>query len=717
MSIFPVRADCEGCKADRFAIDAKKGDYVVALAGNPNTGKSTVFNALTGLRQHTGNWPGKTVARAEGTLKQGSRRFKLVDLPGTYSLLSATEDEEIARDFILFGQPDCTVVVVDATCLERNLNLVLQILEITDRVVICLNLMDEAARKGITINHKRLATDLGVPVIPTVAKSGKGLDQLIRAVGKVISGSLKTNPHRIKGSANFRRAVSELLPLLQAIFPGLPNARWVAMRLLDGDIHVEEAVRTQELAGRKGKKTARATGRLLARAEQLRKRLHNSFADEVVMTIYADAEVIAARSVSRSNEEHSLLESRLDRILTSPVTGLPIMLVGLGIIFWITIIGANYPSQMIATVLFWIESQASALFESFGAPWWLTGFLWHGVYRGIAWVVSVMLPPMAIFFPLYTILEDLGFLPRVAFNMDRLFKAAGAHGKQALTMCMGFGCNAAGVIGCRIIHSPRERLIAILTNNFVPCNGRFPTLIMVALIFVTVLFPARFSSFIAAATVLVVVLVGVVATFLVSWVLSHTLLKGEPSAFILELPPFRRPKITQILYTSLIDRTIWVLWRAIIWAAPAGGLIWLLGNISISGSTLLGWMTGALSPVGEAMGLDGVILLAFFLAIPANEILVPTILMGYLNSGMLTDVTNLAELQALFVGQYGWTLPTAICLMLFVVFHNPCATAIHTIWKETGSKKWTAVAALMPLAIGFSITVLVAQIGRMFFGF
>jgi ferrous iron transport protein B len=460
--------------------------------------------------------------------------------------------------------------------------------------------------------------------------------------------------------------------------------------------------------------SARPTaGEILERAERLRRGLDVSFRDEIVGAIYEDASAIAAGAVREGRPAGPTWDAKLDRILTSRIWGIPIMLLGLAAVFWITIVGANYPSQAIATVLFKLGDLAVALFDSLGAPWWLTGFLWHGVYRGLAWVIAVMLPPMAIFFPLFTILENLGYLPRAAFNMDPLFKRVGAHGKQALTMSMGFGCNAAGVIACRVIDSPRERLIAILTNNFVPCNGRFPTLILLGIVFVSAAFPPSVSTFAAAGSVLAVVVVGVIFTLLVSWVLSRTVLKGEASSFTLELPPYRRPNIGQILYTSLIDRTLFVLYRAVIMAAPAGGAIWLLSNLFVGGDSLAGSVSGFLDPLGRAVGLDGVILLAYIIAIPANEIVVPTILMTYTGAGMMIEIDSLTELQALLVGEQGWTLLTAVSLMLFSLLHNPCSTTIWTIYKETGSKKWTTIGALMPLAIAFIVCFLVAQGARL----
>jgi ferrous iron transport protein B len=452
---------------------------------------------------------------------------------------------------------------------------------------------------------------------------------------------------------------------------------------------------------------------ILLKAEALRSTLSTGFRDEIVKSLYAEAEQIAQRAVKAGKEKKYDLDQKIDRLVTSPIFGLPIMLLLLSLVFWLTITGANVPSNLIAKALFWVEDKASALFTHWGIPWWITGFIWHGTYRGLAWVISVMLPPMAIFFPMFTILEDFGYLPRVAFNLDWLFKKAGAHGKQSLTMAMGFGCNAAGVIATRVIDSPRERLIAILTNNFVPCNGRFPTLIMLATVFVGASFTPAFASFAAAGTVVGVVLIGVFFTLLVSWGLSRTILKGEASAFTLELPPYRRPKIRQILYTSLIDRTIFVLWRAILTAAPAGAIIWILANISVNGTSLAQQIANFLNPFGLLLGLDGVILLAYIIAIPANEIVVPTMMMMYLGVGMMTDIPGLTELHTLLVNQYGWTLLTAVNLMLFSLLHNPCATAILTIYKETKSWKWATVSVVITLGIAFLVTFLMASVAKL----
>jgi ferrous iron transport protein B len=453
---------------------------------------------------------------------------------------------------------------------------------------------------------------------------------------------------------------------------------------------------------------------VLQRAAALRSTLRTQFRDETVKSLYAEAERIAGRASHSTGTARYDFDQKIDRLVTSPVFGLPIMTLMLAVVFWLTVAGANVPSAMLAQALFWVGDQGVAFFESFGAPWWVTGFIWDGVYRGLAWVISVMLPPMAIFFPLFTILEDLGYLPRVAFNLDFLFRRAGAHGKQALTMAMGFGCNAAGVIATRVIDSPRERLVAILTNNFVPCNGRYPTLIMVATIFVGGMVSPGLASLAAAAAVVGVVILGVIFTLAVSWGLSHTVLKGEASAFTLELPPYRRPGILRTLYTSLIDRTLFVLWRAILTAAPAGAVIWLLANIYVGDVSLARLSADALNPLGHLIGLDGVILLAYVIAIPANEIVVPTLMMVYMGVGMMTEVESLDTIKTLLIDQHGWTMLTAVNLMLFSLLHNPCATTIITIYRETLSARWTAIGTFLPLALAFLVTFLVATVWRMF---
>ena len=744
---------CGACPAHNLAnlkklgVDMTGHDYVVALAGNPNTGKSTVFNALTGLRQHTGNWPGKTVTRAEGAFASGDKRYKLVDLPGTYSLLSSSLDEEVARDFLLFGQPDVTVVVVDATCLERNLNLVLQVLEITNRAVVCLNLMDEARRRGIEVDARRLARDLGVRVVPTAARYDEGLPELMQAIAEVARGEVSGAPHKVgERSPALQRAVVRLSAAVLELHPQLPNAQWVALRLLDGDERIQTALRAGELgdliqatdaaavsAAASAAPSPRAAGdaaavnAVIELASQLRWQVGSEFHQSLMEAVYTEAARMADRAVTRAEGGRRFdLDRAIDHLVTSRIWGVPLMLLMLTGVFWLTIAGANVPSAMLATLLIdmtvpVLRSGAAAL----GAPWWLSGFVIDGMYLATAWVVSVMLPPMAIFFPLFTLLEDFGYLPRVAFNLDRTFRRAGAHGKQALTMAMGWGCNAAGVVAARIIESPRERLIAIITNNFAICNGRWPTQILVATIFVGGAVPAHWAGLISALAVMGVAVFGVVLTFATSWLLSRTLLRGEVSAFSLELPPYRPPRVLATLYTSLIDRTLYVLWRAVVFALPAGAVIWLVSNIPFGDASLAAAIVQWLQPFGFVLGLSGVILLAYIVAIPANEIVVPTILMLTVlvtgapgvgeGAGVMFELDSTTDTAAVLRAG-GWTLLTAVSLMLFSLVHNPCSTTIYTIWKETRSVKWTTVSALLPLGMGFLLCFVVAQAWRLVMG-
>lgn len=718
----------------RLGLSPDRWDYLVALAGNPNVGKSTVFNRLTGLRQHTGNWPGKTVVRAEGAFAHEGSRVKVVDLPGTYSLQAGSVDEEVARDFILFGRPDVTVVVVDATRLERNLNLVIQILEITDRVVVFLNLIDEARRHGIGIDAKRLEEELGVPVVPGIAREGVGVDDLLEAAHRVATGARRNQPYRIGEHApTVEHAVSDLSEVIDDAYPGLPNTRWVALRLLNADEAVREAVRSGELGRVEDEGGVEfplppdfERERVLEVASRLRWDLPPDFHDRVTERAYHAAEEIAEKvRLGGLKKAGFAFDRKLDRLLTSRVWGFPLMLAMLAIVFWLTIAGSNVPSSMLADLLVdTVHPVLKGLAAAASLPWWLDGLLVDGIYLSTAWVVSVMLPPMAIFFPLFTLLEDFGYLPRVAFNLDALFRKAGAHGKQALTMCMGFGCNAAGVVSTRVIDSPRERLIAIITNNFSLCNGRWPTQILIASIFIGALAPGVLGGVVSAAAVVGIALLGVVMMFLSSWLLSRTVLRGEASSFSLELPPYRPPRILQTLYTSVIDRTLIVLWRAVVFAVPAGAAIWLLANIPFGDTSLAASIVSGLDPVGMIIGLNGVILLAYVVAIPANEIVIPTILMltvltggmdGGQGAGVMFELDSIDETGEL-LRSGGWTLLTAVNLMLFSLLHNPCSTTIYTIYKETRSAKWTLVATFMPVVMGVTVCFLVAQIWRLFAG-
>ena len=617
----------------------------VALMGNPNVGKSTIFNGLTRLRQHTGNWAGVTVSCAVGQFSYGGQDFSAVDLPGIYSFDTRSAEEELTKDFILNEDYDFLLVVCDATCLERGLYLLSQAAGLLEhreeagpmpQAVLCVNLCDEAEKKGIQIDFKALERSLGIPVSPCCGRTDRGLLPL-----------------------------KKLLASLTASCPC--------------------ACASCSLSAPYGK-------------------LPSSFSPKD----------LAAQAVTYTKEHYRKREERLDRILTGSFTGTAVMVLLLLGIFWLTITGANYPSSMLWDLFFSLEPRLAEAALSIGLPQWFIDMAVFGVYRVVAWIVSVMLPPMAIFFPLFTLLEDLGYLPRAAFNMDGAFHKCSACGKQCLTMAMGLGCNAAGVVGCRIIDSPRERLIAILTNSLMPCNGRFPLLLtMIALLGagggVWAGLPVEspvLSSLLTALVLTLFILAAILATLGASFLLSRTLLKGVPSSFTLELPPYRRPQPGKVIVRSIFDRTLFVLGRAVAVAAPAGLVIWLLANLTVGGESLLMHIAGFLDPLGTLMGLDGIILMAFILGFPANEIVLPIILMAYLQSGVLAPMDDKTAILSL-LSSNGWTVKTAVCMAVFSLFHWPCSTTCLTIKKETGSLKWTAVSILLPTGIGVLLCMLV----------
>lgn len=685
----------------------------IALCGNPNVGKSTVFNALTGLRQHTGNWAGKTVDTARGQVRGAEADWTLTDLPGAYSLLSGSPEEMVASDCLTFEAQNAVIVVCDATCLERNLNLALQAAEACPRMVLCINMMDEARARGMEVNAALLEQLLGLPAVGISARNRQGLNELKRRVEEAAQGRSSASPSLLRYPGEVEQARDVIEAQIKKAVPAIASAgtaRFAALRALAGDdgflSHLlSEAAEAERDALRQVVQAQKST---LERAGFFKERLVGA----VISEGYRAAGELCRRVVSRPAQSAAdRRQLRIDRLLASRLFGIPLMLALLGLVLYLTLSGANVPSAWLSETLGGFEPKLAAFLTGLGAPAWLVEPLVSGVYRVTSWVISVMLPPMAIFFPLFTLLEDLGFLPRVAFNLDRCFQRCHACGKQALCMCMGLGCNAVGVMGCRIIQSPRERLIAILTNALMPCNGRFPTLIaLISMFFVFVQGPA--VSLAGAAILLMFIVLCVGVTLGCSRLLSATLLKGMPSAFALELPPFRRPKVGQVLIRSVLDRTMFVLGRAVTVAAPAGLVIWLLANLRVGDTQVLRLLADALEPAGRFLGMDGVILLAFILGFPANEIVLPIMLMTYLCQGTLVEAQGLDSLRALLVAN-GWTLKTAACVALFSLFHWPCSTTTLTVYKETRSLKWTAVAVLLPTLAGAALCALTAGTGRL----
>lgn len=668
-------------------------DYTIALVGNPNVGKSTLFNAMTGMHQHTGNWPGKTVTSSVGYTSHCGNTYRMIDLPGTYSLVPHSAEEEVTSDFLSSNEADIIVAVCDATCLERNLILLLQIMKKisdTSNIILCVNLLDEANRKNISIDLNKLSTLLGIPVVGTVAKEKKSIKELMDTIANSIASENKLNSEfTCKNENGYDDANSS-----HDYTDGQKFGNFY-----DNDPFYNNIDNTNDM--------------LLYS--------HSSNECEHLDNIRL-AEFLAANTVyyTKSCKSDYCLDQKIDRFLTSRAFGYPSMFLLLLLIFWITISFANYPSAILSDLLFGFQDSISKFLLFIKVPIWLHDMLVLGLYRVVAWVVSVMLPPMAIFFPLFTLLEDLGYLPRIAYNLDKCFHKCNACGKQALTMCMGFGCNAVGVTGCRIIDSPRERLIAILTNSFVPCNGRFPTLIaLISIFFIGSTyskssFEGLHSALLSALYLTSIIILGTVMTFFSSKLLSLTVLKGLPSSFVLELPPYRRPKIAQVIVRSILDRTVFVLARAVIFAAPAGIIIWIMANMYLGDNSILEISTDFLDPFAKQFGMDGVILMAFILGIPANEIVLPIIMMSYLAEGYILEYQNLNELYSLLI-QNGWTWITALCTMLFSLMHWPCGTTLITIYKETGSIKWVSIAFLLPTAFGLATCFLVYQISTLFF--
>ena len=603
---------------------------MMVLAGNPNVGKSTIFNCLTGMHQHTGNWAGKTVANAKGTWKaEGMPDIQLTDAPGCYSLESSSPEEEVARECICDPDIKGVIVVCDGTCLERNLILALQILEYRRDVILCINLMDRVRKKGMEIDTEKLGSLLNVPVITTCASQKKQI------------------------KSKLSRAVAELLQ---------------SSPLLDDK-----------------KDTARMSPEEIVEEAQ---------------------KIAAAVTTQKSVEEDKTI--KIDRLLTSPWTGFPAMGIMILVILWITLKGANYPSEFLSSRLLALEEPFFRGLAGIGLSAEFCEMTVYGMYRVLAWVVSVMLPPMAIFFPMFTLLEDWGFLPRVAFNLDRCFKGCKACGKQALTMCMGLGCNASAVVGCRIIDSRRERLLAMLTNSLVPCNGRFPLLIGI----ITMFFASE-SREKGALILTGVIMLGIAATFAATRLLSATVLRGTAASFTMELPEYRKPQFGKVIVRSVFDRTLFVLGRAAAVAAPAGMIIWIMANSFSGDISIIQRMAELLDPVGRFMGMDGVILTAFILGIPANEIVLPIAMMIYMSMGTLGETGDLNYFADILCSN-GWTEITAINVMIFSLMHWPCATTLLSVKKEAGGWRWAAAAFAVPLIMGVTVCSVTAAFYRIF---
>lgn len=684
--------------------------YVIALAGNPNVGKSTLFNALTGMNQHTGNWPGKTVSTASGSFKSNNCNFRLIDLPGTYSLSANSPDEEVARDAICLNDLDCVIIVVDATCLERNLHLVLQILEITNKVVVCVNLIDEAKKKNIEIDFDELSLQLGVPVVGTSARSKKGLKELTDIVYQVSSAKRKTFSVISRYEPVIEKAISIIENEIKLYLPNYSRSRWLSIQLLTSKNN-NSNIKNIIINSNTNLTSA------INNAKKFIDENNNSqcnIQDKITEGLIKRSEEIFRLCIRINCTTYSSRDRKIDKILMSKLTGIPVMLLLFALIFYITIIGANYPSEWLNMLFAFIQTKLYELFAFCNVPPFITGIFIDGMYTTLSNVIAVMLPPMAIFFPLFTLLEDLGYLPRVAFNLDKIFCKSGANGKQSLSMMMGFGCNACGVTGCKIIESECERKIAIITNNFSPCNGRFPTLIAIISIFFVGSLPFAIQSISCALILVCIIFFSITVSLIVSKILSVTVFKGNSTSFILELPPYRKPQILKTIVRSLCDRTIFILGRAAAVAVPAGIVIWLLANICIGDKSLIIYASEFLNPFAQFMGLDGVILLAFILGFPANEIVLPIAVMIYMSTGSITEYDSLLQLHTILIGN-GWTIVTAICTMIFSVMHFPCSTTCITIYKETKSLKCTFLSFIIPTLCGIVCCIFVNLFANIFF--
>jgi ferrous iron transport protein B len=679
---------------------------VVGLAGNPNVGKSAIFNTLTGSRQHVGNWPGKTIERAEGDLRHGGWQIHLVDLPGTYSLAAQSPEEIVARDYILSDEPDVVVDVVDGTCLERNLNLTLQSLEITDRVVVALNLMDEVRRQGWEIDVEALEKALGVPVIPTVAVEGEGLSQLVEAIIAVAEGRRPAEPVSVDYGLTIEGHVRDLEADLNHL--GIKEqSRWVALRLLEDDPEIVRAFKEGDLSHCCLREDApqaspEALQAVLRRASRLREATHPDARVEIVRRRYELAHEVMHRVARRLRELETTMTERVDRIITHRIWSWPIMLAILVGVLWITIQGANVPSSWLGSAFGWLADVTRDLLVSINAPWWVVGSLVDGLIVGTGTVIAVMLPPMIIFFTAFNLLEDIGFLPRIAFNLDRLMRAVGSQGKHTLVAMMSFGCNVTGVLSSRIIEGPKDRIVAIVTAPLVLCNGRFGAGLALIILF----FGNR-----ALEMTLIYLFISVGAMLLATWLLNRLLFRREPGGFVMELPPFRTPKWGQVIWRTLVHQVGHTMGRAILIAAPATLVIWLLGNLPPGApfdQTAIGYLVRVLAPLGQPLGLTGEMAVALLFTLPAKEIVVSSLAMTYGLQSTLADSQAILDYLA-----QTWTTLIAFSFLTFYMLYLPCLVTVWATWKETRSLKWTMVSLLLPLLVASAITFLIYQGGSL----